>query len=138
MDKTHIGTLCAPDESGVSVFLPSEGLPLCGIPADRVLEDLLARSPFPEVSRIEIKQTNIMTEQNENQDAAITGESLTEAYKKAMLALIQNPEEVVAGVVAGFYWTDPEDANPRRGFQIMLTASRGARTKKEEKSSIIV
>ena len=67
----------------------------------------------------------------------ITGETLSEAYRTAMLHLIHNPEESIAEATAGFYFTDPPEASPRKGFQVIVTAMRGSLKKEEEKSLII-
>lgn len=60
------------------------------------------------------------------EDDSITGEMLVNAYKSAVLQLIQNPEEPIAIMTAGHYWTDPATENPRRGIEITVTATRGA------------
>ena len=73
----------------------------------------------------------------ENNDKALTGETLAEAYKNVVLALIQNPDETFAEVVAGYYWTDGPEVSPRKGIQIKLLAARGAKETPKEKSLII-
>lgn len=54
-----------------------------------------------------------------------------------MLHLIHNPEEIIAEATAGFYFTDPPEVSPRKGFQVVLTVTRGSLKKEEEKSLII-